>query len=295
MVEDSYFSERELGTPPRNKEKIDQGFWNGFRALIQARISDGSLAERFPLNCFDAPVPIGCDESAIKLAFQAEFPSSEWPFYSDNLPDSLLVLDAVEFFYRYISKPIRKEYHSFGRHNHFLSFDQNTGRREYLEDVNRLLRRNGLAFELKEGGSVIRLEPFVLREILVSAIFRSEDPELNRLLELAREKFRDPDVSIRREAVEKLWDAWERLKTLEPGSDKKKQTEALLTKAIPLKEFRDRINQEANELTKLGNDFSIRHTEIDRIIISESEYLDYLFHRLFALIQLLLRRTGRWG
>ena len=50
MVEDSYFSERELGTPPRNKEKIDQGFWNGFRALIQARISDGSLAERFPLK-----------------------------------------------------------------------------------------------------------------------------------------------------------------------------------------------------------------------------------------------------
>ncbi|MDP3297102.1 MAG: hypothetical protein Q8N09_05845 [Thermodesulfovibrionia bacterium] len=290
---DNYFSERELGPPPRNKEKIDQGFWGGFRTLIQARINDGSLAERFPINCFDAPIPIGCDESAIKLAFEAEFPLIEWPFYSNDLPDSLLVLDAIEFFNRYISKPIRKEYHSFGKHHHFISFDKDEGQREYLKDVNRLFRRNSLAFELKENGRVIRLEPIVLRETLASAVFHTEDGELNRLLELAREKFRDPDVNIRREAVEKLWDAWERLKTLEPGSDKKKQVEVMLTKAIPESEFRERINDEAIALTKIGNDFAIRHTEINKVIISESEFLDYLFHRLFALILLLLRRTGR--
>lgn len=128
-----------------------------------------------------------------------------------------------------------------------------------------------------------------------STAFQSEDGELNRLLELSREKFRDPDVNIRREAVEKLWDAFERLKTLEPGSDKKVQVEALLTKAIPQLEFRERVNKEAIELTNVGNDFAIRHTETNKIIISDSEYLDYLFHRLFALIQLLLRRTNRGG
>ncbi|MHC2994932.1 MAG: hypothetical protein IBV53_05470 [Candidatus Atribacteria bacterium] len=142
---------------------------------------------------------------------------------------------------------------------------------------------------------MVRLEPVVLREMLASAVFQSKDQELNRLLNLAREKFRDPDVNIRREAVEKLWDAWERLKTLEPGPDKKKQIEALLMRAIPQSEFRERVNQEAIALTNIGNDFAIRHAETNKIIISESEFLDYLFHRLFALIQMLLRRTNRGG
>jgi hypothetical protein len=292
---DSYFSERELGMSLRNKEEVDYGFWSGFRTYVKARINDGSLAERFPINCPDAPVPIGCDESAIKLAFQSEFPSIKWPF-SDDIPDSLSALDAVEFFYRFISKPsIIKDYHHFFQHHHLISFDKNAGRQEYLNDVNRLFRRNNLAFELKEDGNVIRLEPVLLRETLTIAVFRTGDEELNRLLKLAREKFRNPDVNIRKEAVEKLWDAWERLKTLEPGSDKKKQTEALLTKAISDLVFRKHIDAEATALTKIGNDFTIRHTETNKVIISDSEYLDYLFHRLFALIQLLLRRTDRGG
>lgn len=292
---DSYFSERELGLPPRNIEKIDKGFWDGVVALIQSRINDGSFAERFPLNCFDAPIPIGSDEDAIKLVFQAEFPSMQWPLHLNELPDTLSVLDTVEFFYRQISKPTQKGYHSHFKHAHLLSFDQEAGRHEFLNDVNRLFRRNSLACELQEDGKVVRLEPVVLRETLTAAVFRTKDEELNRLLELARDKFRDPDVNIRREAVEKLWDAWERLKTLEPGADKKKQVESLLMMAVPQSEFREYVNKEAIELTNIGNNFAIRHTEINKIVISESEFLDYLFHRLFALIQMLLRRTNRGG
>jgi hypothetical protein len=232
-MKDSYFSERELGLTHRNKEKIDQVFWGGFTAIVQTCMNNGSLAERFPLNCLDAPIPIGSDEASIKLVFQAEFPVIKWPLNSSNLPDTLSVLDMVEFFYRDISKPTRKEYHPFYKHNHLLLFDQDSGKQQYLKDVNRLFRRNRLAFELQGDGKMVRLEPVVLREALASAVFQSEDQELNRLLKLAREKFRDPDVNIRREAVEKLWGAWERLKTLEPGPDKKKQIEALLARAIP--------------------------------------------------------------
>jgi len=292
-MEDSYFSERELGLQPRNKERIDKLFWGGFMALVQVRINNGSLAERFPLNCPDGPILIGSDEESIQQAFRAEFPSIEWPLNSSNLPDTLSVLDMVEFFYRDISKPTRKAYHPFFKHSHLLLFDQDSGKQQYIKDVNRLFRRNGLAFELQGDGKVVRLEPVVLREALVSAVFQSKDQELNRLLKLAREKFRDPDINIRREAVEKLWGAWERLKTLEPGPDKKKQIETLLVRAIPQLEFRERVSQEAINLTKIGNDFAIRHTETNKIVISEPEFLDYLFHRLFALIQMLLRRTNR--
>jgi hypothetical protein len=50
----------------------------------------------------------------------------------------------------------------------------------------------------------------VLREELASAQFRTGEEELDRLLEKARKKFLNPDVSTRREALEVLWDAWER-------------------------------------------------------------------------------------
>ena len=48
------------------------------------------------------------------------------------------------------------------------------------------------------------------------------------MLEDAREQFLDPNVGRRREGLEKMWRAFERVKTLEPGKDKKVQTTALL-------------------------------------------------------------------
>ena len=292
-MQDSYFSERELGAPARDQEVIGQHFWDGFTALIRARVGDGSLAESFPLNCPDAPTPFGCDESAVKQAFSGDVPSGEWPIDSTAVPETLAALDAVEFFCRHVSKPREREWHPFFSHNHILSFDRQGGRTEYVRDVNRLFRRNTLAYELSADGEVHRLAPAVLRDTLKTAIFQTGDDELDRILEVARSKFGEPDVNLRREAVEKLWDAWERLKTIEPGADKKIQIQALLAKAIPEPKFRECVSQEAAALTSLGNDFLIRHTETNKTPITDSEFLDYLFHRLFSLILMLLRRTRR--
>ena len=81
----------------------------------------------------------------------------------------------------------------------------------------------------------------------------------------------------------------ERVKTLELGTHKKKQTEALLAKASPERNFRDALDKEARELTRIGNEFLIRHSETNRTPITESRHVDYLFHRLFSLIHLLLQ------
>ena len=48
-------------------------------------------------------------------------------------------------------------------------------------------------------------------------------------------------------------------------------------------------------MTNIGNEFNIRHKETDRIKLERVEYIDYLFHRLFALMELLLKRTDRTG
>jgi hypothetical protein len=100
-------------------------------------------------------------------------------------------------------------------------------------------------------------------------------------------------VTVRKESLEKLWDAWERLKTVEPGKDKRASAGALINKASSEPAFRDRLDREARELTEIGNAFMIRHTETDKVPIAESKHIDYLFHRLFALIRLLVRTSGR--
>jgi len=128
----------------------------------------------------------------------------------------------------------------------------------------------------------------VLREALQVVVFRTGDAELDSLLQTARTKFLSPDAKIRREALEKLWDAWERLKTVEPGVDKKQSTKALLDKVSDETNFREFLEREARELTATGNTFQIRHSETTQTSLQKNEHVDYLFHRLFAMIRMLI-------
>ena len=120
------------------------------------------------------------------------------------------------------------------------------------------------------------------------------------MLKTARDKFISRDSEVRKEGLDKLWDAWERLKTLEiPGLkrlDKRASTTALLDRVAdgPMRE-RNPLETEAKELTEIGNKFSIRHSETDRHPIEDDRHVDYLFHRMFSLVYLLLDGTGRVG
>jgi hypothetical protein len=112
-------------------------------------------------------------------------------------------------------------------------------------------------------------------------------------METACEKYLSPNPTVRREALEKLWDAWERLKTIEPGKDKKTRATRLLERAAPELTFRQALEREARELTDIGNACNIRHSETSQVLLRSNEHEDYLFHRLFAMIRLLLRTTNR--
>ena len=92
--------------------------------------------------------------------------------------------------------------------------------------------------------------------------------------------------------MEKLWDAWERLKSLSDPKDKKRSVELLLDRASAEPTLRGRIELEARQLTDIGNNFMIRHTEVTKPPITESIHVDYLFHRLFSFIRMLLQANG---
>lgn len=115
---------------------------------------------------------------------------------------------------------------------------------------------------------------------------------MDDLLENARAKFLAKEPQTRKESLEKIWDAWERLKTLEPGN-KKTSAKLLLDKAVNEPHLRERIEKEAIELTEIGNMFRIRHSETNKVPIERDEDVEYLFYRLFSLILLILKTTGR--
>jgi hypothetical protein len=121
----------------------------------------------------------------------------------------------------------------------------------------------------------------------------SGDATLDTLLNDARLKFKDPAPKARSEATEKLWDAWERLKSLEVQGNKRLSVTRLLDRCSPEPEFRQLLEQEAQQLTAIGNRFHIRHFETDKVALVSPEHNDYLFHRLFALIHLLLFSRSR--
>ena len=283
----TYFSDREVGPRPRTEQEISVTVWGGLATVVTTLMSTGAFGIDFPEKCPDGQGVAGTNEYMMELTLAAEVPDLSWPINPRELPCTLAVMDFIEFCHRHVATPISGSYHSFFRHHH-LSFDREEGQSEFREQVNRIFARNGIAFELRDGGEVQRLAPPVLREALAISQFNTGDAELDALLESSRAKFLSPDPQIRRESLEKLWDAWERVKTIEPDPDKKVSVGQLLNKAAYEPKFREALETEAHELTRIGNTFQIRHSETGQIPLETEKHIDYLFHRLFAMIQLVL-------
>jgi len=294
VVVEKFFSDRERGDRPRTSEVIDERTWRGIVALIHKRIDDGSFGAGFPSQCSDGQGVTGCDGAALGMALQAEV-DVEWPLDPHVMPkDGLAILDMIEFLYPNVGSPIQREFHSYLKHRHIF-FDIDIGRMEFVKNINRLLARNSIAFELTAAGLVRRLLPSQMAEQLTKMDFHTRDAEADRLLSLARGKIISPSLDVRRDALEKLWDAFERLKTLEAGRDKRTSAEALLGKVASGPIYRTMLDEEARELTNAGNSLRIRHSEKSQEIIERPEQIDYLFFRMLSFIQLLLRASGRGG
>ncbi len=108
------------------------------------------------------------------------------------------------------------------------------------------------------------------------------DEELNLLIEEAKRRFKSPnDKKI---ALEKLWDAFERIKTYY-GDNKKLSAEELVKKISSDFDY-EFIKNEFKELTRIGNNYNIRHHERGRELIKEEKHIEYLFFRMLALLNL---------
>ncbi len=134
-----------------------------------------------------------------------------------------------------------------------------------------------------------RVAPPILAEFTAVPLPPSGDSDLDRLFIQARDEFRDKSPAVHRRSLERLWDAWERLKSLQLPGDKRASASILLDRAASEPAFRAIIEADARALTDIGNAFQIRHFETTKVPIEQDAHVDYLFHRLWALAWLLLR------
>jgi len=121
-------------------------------------------------------------------------------------------------------------------------------------------------------------------ELLFDKKIETKDSELNSLIKEAKDRFFNPND--KQVALEKLWDAFERIKTYF-NNDKRKSSEKLVELASGSLDSK-LIEDEFSILTRFGNNFRIRHHETDKKEIKSTKHLNYLFFRMLSLIDLCL-------
>ncbi len=298
----TYFTDREGLSHAATTDEISDIAWAGLRASVERRVDQNYFASSYPETCSDNSTNIiGTNENAMRDAMRAEIRGLPlWPWREsaatiEPLPNTAAILDMLEFCSRHAAAPEATKYHRYLDHHH-LRFDAARGQREFREEINLIFRRNGIAYRLNDEHVIQRLTEPAFREALEGHLsFSTEDPELDRMLRTAQEKFLHRNAEIRPEALEALWDAWERLKTLPHGPDKKARAIALLDDAAgpSAPRYRLLLEREAKELSRIGNTMQIRHSETDQERLGPTEHLDYVFYRLWAFLAMILRSTGR--
>ena len=299
-----YFSEQETGSPPRDVQEITERAWRGILAEIRSCVSTGAFGAHYPEVCPDGTYVFGTHQQDFEDAMLAEVPGLSGYAEQDSVleymhvfrqkPSDYDILDLIQFCWTKVAKPRRIKNHDWYYH-YDLAFDEEEGKNDFVQKVETIFRRNGIAYRLLEEGRIERVIPVTFQEPLSRSDFKTGDDELDRLLSAAQSKFLDYRRDSRQEALEALWDAWERLKTLDGQGDKKAKAKLMLDRAAgstsPV--FRGALEQEAGALTEIGNSLRIRHSETDREVIARPEHADYLFYRMFTLVRLILDARSR--
>ncbi|EPU1599595.1 AbiJ-NTD4 domain-containing protein [Klebsiella pneumoniae] len=303
-----YFSDKENGHTRRIVNEVSHTVWCGLASHITVLVNKGYFGQYFPEYCLDGHGCIGTDEKAFKSALQAEIPNLDWPLVTEQgdenttyswrnenkpfVPNYLDVMDLLQFCFKHIALPIEGSFHSFYSHHHINGFDETAGRNEFLKKIETIFSRNGLAYEMKPTGEIVRLlSPALVR--MISETHAPSEIELRSLLARANKKILHYDVSFRYDAVKELWDFWERIKSYQIPTNKSASVKKLLDLASNNLEFRAELETEAKALTNIGNAFFIRHAEMKQIKIQDSDHIEYLYQRMFSLIHLLLKKLPR--
>jgi hypothetical protein len=139
---------------------------------------------------------------------------------------------------------------------------------------------------MQDGGYIQRIteNDDIIKEA-VDVVKTLEERGTQELVNDALALYHSYHPSSRRDSAEKIWDAFERLKTYYTTLDKKASVEKIIEKmSRDDNAFKQLYNDEFKVLTNIGNTFRIRHHETDKVDISDARHYDYFFNRCLSLI-----------
>lgn len=300
-----FFSDKE-GCIPTPTGTISNTAWSGIKAAIEVQIREDSLSCSFPKDCPDGNGICGFDESLFRATLVSFIPSMDYPFPSignDNpfeeekdtevrlKTEQYAVLDTIEFVFYHLHDAVKdsKLFHPFYKHFELTFVDGDKAKQSFRASVNDIFRRNGILYKLDEDGYIVRVLAPGVGAVLASTP-AVQEPTINELLFTAIGKFQNPRFEETRIGLERLWDAFERIKTAyKPNLDKKNSAATLLTDvSAGNAQFRQQLESECKALTEIGNNFQIRHHEADKAPVDSKGIVDYLFVRMLSMINLLL-------
>lgn len=153
----------------------------------------------------------------------------------------------------------------------------------FSAQVNALFKLNGLQYKLENG----RIESTLDVTIEKNDISAIPEKGLKDLIMEAESYYNSGNKQI---AVEKLWDAFERLKTYySPTLNKAQSSNKIIDDMSDSNaDFKTIYETEFRTLTSIGNSFRIRHHETTKIDITDNRQYDYFYRRCLALISVAI-------
>jgi hypothetical protein len=298
-----YFSDKENGVVPRTLEEISIPVWNGIVSIFEEYKNKNYFSENFSEVCSDNKQICGFDSKLFEARVQSEIPNIEKKiqilkdtptFHEFGEPDEketidkYATLDFIEFCHKNITKPVNGSYHDFFKHYH-LTFEKSEElKSDFRKKINKIFERNGILFYINEEGQVNRNISESMKP-LINKIYTTSDTRLNELVKLAYDKFVLPKIEERIFALEKIWDAFERMKTYYIEKNKKQSINDLIYLVSSNNtEFGTLVNEECNILTNIGNNYQIRHFETNKIELTNNKHIDYLFYRMVSTMHLFM-------
>lgn len=168
-------------------------------------------------------------------------------------------------------------------------FDKNISKSEEFEkEINTIFKLHDIDVELTNGEIHFVEDKFLFTD----ASIQIPEAGAEELLRVAKDLYNQQKYSL---AVQKLWDAFERIKTFYiPGLDKRKSADKIVDDlGENSTDFREIFYDEFILLTEVGNSYNIRHYEKNKKVITSELHYKYLFMRCYALISVVVEVLKR--
>jgi hypothetical protein len=163
------------------------------------------------------------------------------------------------------------------------SFNRHTTKSsQFRNEINAIFKLNNINVELRNG----EVHSTSNKAIGLDDSTNINEAGLEELIRTAEYLYNKGEYSY---AVEKIWDAFERIKTSYPTLDKKKSAEKIINDiSYGNEHIKKMFDNEFKALTDIGNSYRIRHHEIYKIDISKELHYKYFYKRCLALISVIV-------